>query len=256
MSSHARDFRTAPHSAHARIAFVRSTRTTPPTFSRCPTIPVRLGTVHSPPIDAIRLIFAEAVGDARGEVSRVYDVGGQLYARATLPGRDGDLVGGVALKVLDAIAEVRPAATWAGGTCALIETQMAVGRVVELGGAPALTDVRDAVRACVQPAVFEDVIAERHAAAAQAIEHPGNVVLSLITALSRAGGESERLLPLLPAIMDRVHAVTRPTDWAAVQAVAAVAASVTDETTRWHLDVLAGRLLLIRPSTGRQAWAG
>jgi hypothetical protein len=209
--------------------------------------------VHSPPIDAIRLIFAEEVGDARGEISRVYDVGGVLYARATLPGRDGDLVGGVALRVVETIAEVRPAATWAGGTCALIETQMAAGRAVE---AQALTEIREAVRACVQPAVFEDVIAERHAAAAQAIEHPGNVVLSLITALARAGGEPERLLPLLPAIMDRVRAVTRPTDWAAVQAVAAVAASVTDETTRWHLDVLAGRLLLIRPSTGRQAWAG
>jgi hypothetical protein len=81
-------------------------------------------------------------------------------------------------------------------------------------------------------------------------------VLSLITALARTGDASDGLLPLLPAIMDRVRAAARPTDWAAVQAVASVASAVKDETTRWHLDVLAGRLLLIRPSTGRQAWAG
>jgi hypothetical protein len=212
--------------------------------------------VHSPPIDAIRLIFAEEVAQAGGTISTVYDVGGLLYARATLPGRAGDLTAGVALRVEDDQAEVRPAATWAGGACALIETQLSAGRLIALPELDGLGPVRQAVHACVEPAVFDSLSGEQRSAAGRLIEHPGNVVLSLITALARAGDESERLLPLVPAIMDRLRSTEGPTDWAAVDAVASMAGSVKDETTRWHLDVLAGRLLLIRPSTGRQAWAG
>jgi hypothetical protein len=207
--------------------------------------------VQSPPIDAIRLIFSEEVARGGGDVSAVYDVGGLLYMRATLPGRAGELTAGVALRVVDDLAEVRPGVTWDGGGCALVD-----GRSIALEDPHALVMIREAVRLSAEPAAFDDVVVQQRSAATRSIAHPGNVVLSLITALARTGDESERLLPLLSAIMDRVRAAARPTDWTAVQAVASVASSVKDETTRWHLDVLAGRLLLIRPSTGRQAWAG
>ena len=203
--------------------------------------------MHLPPIDAIRFVFTEEIGKVGGAVGAVYDVGGLLYARATLPASQGALTAGVALRVTDDdVAEVRPAVTW-GDAWALLEMPVEVVATVD--------SVRDGARACVVPAIFEDAAAEQQSAAGRGIEHPGNVVLSLITALARTGDESERLLPLLPAIMDRVRAGARPTDWTAVEAVAAVALTVKDETTRWHLDVLAGRLLMLRPSAGRQAWA-
>jgi hypothetical protein len=214
----------------------------------------RLLPVQSPPIDAIRLIFAEEVARGGGDVSAVYDVGGLLYLRATLTGRAGELTACVALRVVEDLAEVRSGVMWGDGGssgCALVD-----GRSVALEDPHALVMIREAVRLSAEPAAFDDVVVQQRSAATRTVEHPGNVVLSLITALARTGDESERLLPLLSAIMDRVRAAARPTDWTAVQAVASVASSVTDETPRWHLDVLAGRLLLLRPSTGRQAWAG
>jgi hypothetical protein len=209
--------------------------------------------VQFPPIDAVRLVFAEEVEAAGGAISRVYDVGGLVYARAALPWQDGGLTAGVALRVTDAEMEVRPAATWGAGECALIVDTL--GRAIILGARDPVEEVRSGLRESVERAVFDGIAAERRAAAASVIEHPGNVVLSLITALSRSGQESERLLPLVSAITQRMSGVAA-TDWAAVEAVALVAATVTDEATRWHLDVLAGRLLSIRPSTGRAAWAG
>ena len=205
--------------------------------------------VHLPPIDAIRFVFTEEIGRAGGAVGAVYDVGGLLYARAMLPGLSetgGALTAGVALRVTDDVAEVRPAVTW-GDARALLEMPVEVTATVD--------SIRGGTRACVVPAIFDEAAAEQRSAAGRGIEHPGNVVLSLITALARTGDASERLLPLLPAIMDRVRAGARPTDWTAVEAVASVALTAKDETTRWHLDVLAGRLLMLRPSAGRQAWA-
>ena len=202
--------------------------------------------VNLPPIDAIRFVFTEEIERAGGAVGAVYDVGGLLYARATVSASDGALTAGVALRVTDDVAEVRPAVTW-GDAWALLEMPVEVTATVD--------SIRDGTRACVVPAIFDEAAAEQRSAARRGIEHPGNVVLSLITALARTGDASERLLPLLPAIMDRVRAGARPTDWMAVEAVASVARTVKDETTRWHLDVLAGRLLMLRPSAGRQAWA-
>jgi hypothetical protein len=210
--------------------------------------------VRFPPIDAIRLVFAEEVLAARGAISRVYDVGGVLFARASLPLQGGGLTAGLALRVSDVEIEVRPAATWGAGECALIESSL--GSVISLGDRDPVGLVRAGLLACLDARAFESIVAERDAASSRVIEHPGNVVLSLIAAFAQTGADSEQLLQLLPAIMDRVRGVARATDWAAVEAVALVAATVTDEATRWHLDVLAGRLLSLRPSTGRKAWAG
>lgn len=208
-----------------------------------------------PPIDAIRLVFAEEVGAAGGAVvDPVYDVGGELYARATLPREGGGLRAGVALRVTDVEIEVRPQVTWGAGTCALIDSR--VGRLLMLGARDAVTAVQLGVRECAQPAVFDRLVAERQAAGSSVIEHAGNVVLSLITAFARTGDGPERLSSLVKAIMERLEGMSPVTDWAAVEAVALVASEVTDETTRWHLDVLAGRLLALRPSSGRGAWAG
>jgi hypothetical protein len=210
--------------------------------------------VHFPPIDAIRLVFAEEVGAARGTVSRIYDVGGVLYARASVPRREGDLTAGVALRVTDVEIEARGAVTWGAGECALTDSES--GCLITLGARDAAGGVRAGLRDALQAGVFDRLVGERRAAAARVIEHPGNVVLSLITGLARAGEEPGLLPPLVKAIMERLEGMSPVTDWAAVEAVALVAATVTDETTRWHLDVLAGRLLLLRPSSGRGAWSG
>jgi hypothetical protein len=207
--------------------------------------------VHFPPIDAIRLVFAEEVEGAGGTISRIYDVGGELYARAALPRHEAGLTAGLALRVTDVEIEVRPAVTWGAGACALIDST--AGRVISLGARDPVGGVREGLRECD---VFDRLVAEWRAARERVIEHPGNVVLSVITASARSGDAPGRLLGLVKAITSRLQGMDPVTDWAAVEAVALVAADVTDETTRWHLDVLAGRLLSQRPSTGRSAWTG
>jgi hypothetical protein len=178
-------------------------------------------------------------------------VAGEFYARAALPRDEAGLRAGLALRVTDVEIEVRPAVTWGAGACALIDSS--AGRLIPLGARDPVGGVREGLRECD---VFDRLVAERREARSRVIEHPGNVVLSVIMASARSGDEPERLLSLVTAIMGRLEGMARVTDWAAVEAVALVAADVTDDATRWQLDVLAGRLLSVRPSTGRSAWAG
>jgi hypothetical protein len=207
--------------------------------------------VQFPPIDAIRVAFAEEVGTAGGTVVRTYDVGGELYTWAALSQYEGKFRSGVGLRVTDVEVEVRPVVTWGNGELELIAGSS--GGMAVLGDRDAVRVVRDGFRASASGSVFQDLVAQQRAAQARVVEHPGSVVLALISALAQVGAESEKLLGFVPAITSRMEGVAPVTEWTAVEAVALTAAEVDEERVRWQLGVLAG-VLLARASGSRGVW--
>jgi hypothetical protein len=212
---------------------------------------VYICTVHFPPIDAIRVAFAEEVGAAGGQVAHTYDVGGELYAWAAFSHHEGKFQSGVALRVTDVEVEVRPVVTWGNGELRLIAG--GVGGLAFLGDRDPVRIVREGVRACAPPSVFQEILQQRESARSRVVEHPGSVVLALISALAQVGAESEKLLGFVPGITSRIEGVAPVTEWTAVEAVALVAADVDEERARWQLAVLAG-VLLARASGSRGVW--
>ncbi len=226
------------------------------------------GPEFDPGTGTIREAFAEEVGALGGEVTNVHEHGGVLFARAVLASsadvRAGDTVrAGVALRVVGAEVLVHPytfrLVCANGAIAAHALSTRRVERVERVDvvasgydAAVALEAVREAVRACAAPAVFEEVAAEMRTAA----EREADVVLHLLPLLSRLAGEHAAhylamLLPDLRAAEDR-------TLFGLLNVVTAVARTEPDPAVRWDLESLGGSLpaALVRRPTAPSAAPG
>lgn len=196
-------------------------------------------------LDRIGTIFEREISNLQGAVRNRYVDHDILLARAVLPAvetmqKNDQISAGIALRIAGANAAVYPYTfrqvcsngaimAWTVGSWEI--------DLEEKGSEEAAEEALvDAIHACAQPEVFEDVT--RHLRNARH-EH-ANLVLTLLPMLDRFPQPMMRRL--LSQITERFHADGDSSRYGLFNAVTAVARTTSDPETRWQLEMIGGHV--------------
>lgn len=244
--------------------------------------------VFEPDAQALALAFEEQMEVLGAEPLRVYIEGGQLFARALLPGRFGEVLpgdavrGGVAMRTRGADVFVHPFVYRVVCRNGQIQAHALETQHIARDGAGSflasgdwvLVQVHDALRAAADPSAFQRALGELRGAARTPVEISDTELLLAMTSvleahppLPRDQQESTRALVAAALADDRkalalAHGVPESLHrsyFRLMNVVTAVARETRDAELRWRLEEFGGavgaRLIAPQPTHGAGARA-
>jgi hypothetical protein len=196
-------------------------------------------------------VFTEEVSTRRGRVTESVDDGRRLFARSVLPHsakvRPGDeLQGGVALKAVEDEVWLYPylfRLVCQNGAIIVrtLEERALVDLHVQEPEA-ALECIREAVRACSEPVVFEEALQKVRVVTASELQT--DLLLALLPHLARLTGSSNG--ELIAQVLDQFFGAGDRSQFGLANAVTAVARETRDPAVRWGLEELGGAIAVDR----------
>lgn len=212
----------------------------------------------SPSLASIREIFESELSAAGGSVANRFEHGERLYLRGVLPAlgevRAGDRIhGGVALRAVDQQVLVHPytfrQVCSNGAIMAQAIHTEAMERVEDSGlgcdGFEACERLRQAVRACADPAAFEAGLSQMR----MATQSEADTMITLMPFLSRMPAMAAARL--LSDITERLGG--ERSRYGLMNAVTSTARDAADPELRWRLEELGGAVAagVVRPTPAR-----
>lgn len=199
----------------------------------------------SPTMASIREIFESELHAANGTVADRFDDGQRLYLRGVLP-TVGDVLsgdhirGGVALRAVDEQVLIHPytfrQVCSNGAIMAHALGTEAIERIEDSGlgcdGFETCEQIRQAVRACADPSVFEASLSQMRAAAHSTTD----TIITLMPFLSRMPGHAAA--DLIRQITERLG--PDRSRFGLMNAVTSTARDTSDPELRWRLEELGG----------------
>jgi hypothetical protein len=205
----------------------------------------------------IATVFADEIAALGGSISDKFDDGARLFIRAVLrqerevQPRDR-VQGGVALRAIQEEVSIHPYVFRQVCQNGAIIAQSVETRLIDRTDftydpdAELALAIRDSIRECCEPEVFENVAT----AMRSAVNSPVDLALNLMPMLSRwpSGFGTE----IFGRIVDEFFKTQRSSRFDLMNAVTAVARDTTDPETRWQLETIGGAVPFDAPTPVRK----
>ncbi len=201
---------------------------------------------------AIGAVFTEEIAALGGTVTEIFDDGARLFARSVLPRTrevvPGDRVqDGIALRATDREVWVHPyvfrQVCSNGAIMAHAGQSWQIDDIELLGPEHALSELREAVRACGEEAVFAAATQEMRSAT----QSQADLALNLMPMLSRLNHADA--VRYASEILGRFFKDGDSSRFGLMNAVTSVARDTRDPEKRWRLEEIGGAILAGLPPT-------
>jgi hypothetical protein len=196
-------------------------------------------------------VFADEIGEMGGQITNAYDDGERLFGRSILPGerevRRGDaLRGGVALMMGDREIRVHPYVFRRVCGNGAIMAQSVQTRRIELASDEDAHDqvvgeVRETIRACGEPDVFADGVAEIRSS----VDREADFALTVLPMLDRLP-EAVRV-SMMGLIAGRFFGAAERSRYGLMNAITSLARDTSEPDLKWRLEEIGGRIPAMQP---------